>query len=141
MKKLFVLLALVFAFNSLKAQTIDTTFKGGITVCKIFPVLAQWNDKDSSKYLGVSVIADNLKSSATLYWQLIAGDSTVKAVTAQGNFVMQGADYQSWCNTTNPENPAALTVGCQEWPFYLVGKAYNLVFVPGPTNNGKPNKN
>lgn len=129
MKKLTVLLAFFALAGSANAQTIDTTFKGGIAVCKIQKVLAQWNDKDSSNYLGVSVISDNLQTSATLYWQLIAGDSTTKAVTAQGNYTLQGEEYLSWCST-NPPIPIASTIGCQEWPFYCVGKAYNLVFIP-----------
>lgn len=141
MKK-HILTLVILAFSlGVKAQTIDTTFKGGITVCKIQKVLAQWNDKDSSNYLGVTVISDNLQSSATLYWQLIAApDSVTRTVTAQGNYTMSGAEYLSWCSA-NPPIPIATTVGCQEWPFYCVGKAYNLTFIPAaPSANPTTSK-
>lgn len=141
MKK-FILALLILAIGfTAKAQTIDTTFKGGITACKIQKVLAQWNDKDSSNYLGVNVISDNLQNSATLYWQLIAApDSNTRKVTAQGNYTMSGEEYKSWCSP-NPPIAIAATVGCQEWPFYCVGKAYGLVFIPAaPSSNPTTSK-
>lgn len=143
MKRIILAVILVFALSfSGKSQQIDTTFKGGITVCKIVPVLAQFNDKDSSNYLGINVISDNLKNSATLYWQLLVGDSVLRQPTTQGNYTIQGEDYQKWCNPVlNPD------YSCDVWPFYLVGKAYNLTFalpnIPPSTGSisSKPGKN
>jgi hypothetical protein len=136
MKNVILSIAILALSFTVKAQTIDTTFRGGIAVCKIQKVLAQWNDVDSSNYLGVSVISDNLQSSATLYWQLIAApDSVTRKVTAQGNYVLQGEEYLSWCSA-NPPIAIAATVGCQEWPFYCVGRSYNLTFIPAsPSQN------
>lgn len=141
MKKAILTLFIVALGFTVKAQTIDTTYKGGIAVCKIQKVLAQWNDVDSSNYLGVTVISDNLQNSATLYWQLIAApDSVTRKVTAQGNYTLQGEEYQSWCSA-NPPIPVASSVGCQEWPFWCVGKAYNLTFIPAaPSSNPTTSK-
>ena len=141
MKKTTLTLVIVALGLALNAQTIDTTFKGGIAVFKIQKVLAQWNDTDSSNYLGVTVISDNLQSSATLYWQLIAApDSVKRTVTAQGNYTMSGEEYKSWCSA-NPPIPIAATVGCQEWPFWCVGKAYNITFIPAaPSSNPTTSK-
>lgn len=141
MKKAILTLFIVALGFTVKAQTIDTTYKGGIAVCKIQKVLAQWNDVDSSNYLGVTVISDNLQNSATLYWQLIAApDSVTRKVTAQGNYTLQGEEYQSWCSA-NPPIAVAATIGCQEWPFYCVGKAYNLTFIPAsPSSNPTTSK-
>jgi hypothetical protein len=77
-----------------------------------------------STNLGVRVIADDLKSTATLYWELLMSNG---AVSVNGNFIMTGADYTAWCNASNP-------VPCNIWPFTVVGKAYNLTFTSGPAS-------
>jgi len=138
MKKLFVLLALVFAFNSSKAQTpvIDTNFHA-FACAKIVPVKGQFSDSTLSYYLGAYAISDNLKNSATFYWCLMLGvtDSlgvVVKpgSVSAQGNYTMSGEDYQLWCK--DAQHP------CDSWPLQVIGQAYGLVFPP--ITEKKPNK-
>jgi hypothetical protein len=136
MRKSILSLVLVFAFLAGKAQTpvIDTAAHN-ITCAKIVPVKGQFSDSTLSYYLGAYAINDNLKNSATFYWCLMYGvtDSTgtvVKpgGVSAQGNYVLTGENYQKWCNSEP----------CDSWPLQVIGQAYGLVF---PPVTGKPNKN
>ena len=111
-------LGLVFLGLVGKSQTIDTTVTS-ITAVYIQPIKAQFTDSLMSTNLGVRVIADDLKSTATLYWELLMSNG---AVSVNGNFTMTGADYTAWCAASNP-------VPCNIWPFTVVGKAYNLTFI------------
>ena len=102
--------ALCFMALNLKAQTIDTTFKP-MTACKIVPFKAKFTDTVNANYLGVKIIADDLKSTCTLYWALFADNNQV----LDGNATISGTDYTSW-------NGNAL------FPFTFVGKLYNIIF-------------
>lgn len=123
MKKFAILLGVMFFGLVGKSQTIDSTVTS-ITAVYIQPIKAQFSDSLMSTNLGVRVIADDLKSTATLYWELLMSNG---AVSVNGNFTMTGADYTAWCNASNP-------VPCNIWPFTVVGKAYNLTFTSGPAS-------
>jgi|GEM_PF-3290262 len=122
MKKLVILLVVMFCGLAGKSQVIDSTVTS-IAAVYIQPIKAQYTDSLMSTHLGVRVIADDLKSTATLYWELLMSNG---AVSVNGNFTMQGADYAAWCNPSNP-------VSCNIWPFTVVGRAYKLTFIPAPT--------
>ena len=109
MKKL-IFGALCFAALNLKAQTIDTSFKA-MTACKIIPFKAKFTDTVNANYLGVKIIADDLKSTCTLYWALFADNNQV----LDGNATISGTDYTSWN-------------GNSIFPFSFVGKLYNIIF-------------
>ena len=121
MKKCAILLVIMLFGLVGKSQTIDTTVTS-ITAVYIQPIKAQFTDSLLSTHLGVRVIADDLKSSATLYWELLTSAGTVSVV---GNYTMQGEDYAAWCNPSNP-------IACNIWPFTVVGRVYNLTFIPAP---------
>jgi hypothetical protein len=121
MKKCAILLVIMFFGLVGKSQTIDTTVTS-ITAVYIQPIKAQFTDSLMSTNLGVRVIADDLKTTATLYWCLLMSNG---AVSVQGNYTMQGAEYTAWCASSNP-------VPCNIWPFTIVGQAYNLTFVSAP---------
>ena len=123
MKKLMLVLGIVCFGLVGKSQTIDTAVTS-IAAVYIQPVKAQFSDSLMSTHLGVRVIADDLKSTATLYWELLMSNG---AVSVNGNYTMTGADYTAWCNASNP-------VPCNIWPFTVVGKAYNLTFTSGPAS-------
>lgn len=116
---LFVLI--LFSFVG-KSQVIDTTVTS-ITAVYIQPIKAQYTDSLMSTNLGVRVIADDLKSTATLYWCLLMSNGSV---SVQGNASLTGDDYTAWCAASNP-------VPCNIWPFAVVGKMYNFTFIPAPT--------
>ena len=111
MKKLLIL-AFVLIGLSAQAQTIDTAFRQ-MTACKIQSFKAKWTDTINVDHIGVRIIADDLKTTCTLYWALM--DST-GAYHVDGNATISGADYLSWS-------------GSNIYPFAFVGKLYNLVFV------------
>jgi hypothetical protein len=48
--------------------------------------------------LSLTIINDNLSTSATLYYQLLAEDGTQ---LAQGNLVIDGEEYQTWGESEN----------------------------------------
>ena len=104
------------ALGTANAQTIDSTVTSIVAV-KIQPVKAQFTDSLNSTHLGVRVIADDLKSTATLYWCLLMSNG---AVSVQGNYTISGDDYTQWCNNSTP---------CNLWPFVLVGNKYGLTFI------------
>ena len=115
MKKAIIFL-FVLALGSANAQTIDTTVTS-ISAVKIQPIKAQFTDSLNSTHLGVRVIADDLKSNATLYWVLLMSNGVV---SIQGNYTIQGQEYTDWCNNTTP---------CNLWPFVLVGRKYGFTFI------------
>ena len=115
MKKAIVFL-FVLALGTANAQTIDSTVTS-ISAVKIQPIKAQFSDSLNSTHLGVRVISDDLKSTATLYWVLLMSNG-VKSV--DGNYTMQGQEYTDWCNNSTP---------CNLWPFVLVGNKYGLTFI------------
>ena len=114
MKKAIIFL-FVLAFGSVNAQTIDSTVTS-IVACKIQPIKAQFSDSLMSTHLGIRVIADDLKTSATLYWELLMSNG---AVSVQGNYTITGNDYAEWCVNTTP---------CILWPFVLIGRNYGFTF-------------
>lgn len=129
MKKITIILALVCAFNFSKAQTIDTLVKSPTSV-RINPVKASFQDTANSVFLGAYVISDNLKNSATFYWQLMLPrlDSAgviigAGPVTASGNYTMTAEQYAVWCHEG----------ACDTYPFYCIANAYGLTF-PGGAN-------
>ena len=104
MKKLTVLLAFFAFLGSANAQTIDTLVKSPTSV-RINPVKATFNDTANSVFLGAYAISDNLKNSATFYWQLMLPKTDslgviigAGAVTASGNFTMSAEQYNLWCH-------------------------------------------
>lgn len=115
MKKVLFFL-FVLAFGTINAQTIDTTITS-ISAAKIQPIKAQFTDSLQSTHLGVRIISDNLKSSATCYWVLLMSNG---AVSVQGNYTITGKDYDDWCVNTTP---------CILWPFVLVGRNYGFTFI------------
>jgi hypothetical protein len=115
MKKAIIFL-FVLAFGSVNAQTIDTTVTS-ISAVKIQPIKAQFSDSLMSTHLGVRVIADDLKTTATIYWELLMSNG---AVSVNGNYIIYGQEYTDWCNNSTP---------CNLWPFVLVGRKYNLTFI------------
>ena len=131
MKRLFLILVIAVSFSlSSKAQTIDTLVKG-IAAVRINPVKASFQDTANSVFLGAYAISDNLKNSATFYWQLMLAkkDSAgviigAGPVTASGNYTMTAEQYATWCH----ENP------CDTYPFTVIAQAYGLTF---PTETKK----
>ena len=130
MKKHILTLAILAFSLGAKAQTIDTLSKG-ITAVRINPVKASFQDTANSVFLGAYVVADNLKNSATFYWQLMLPikDSSgaiigAGAVTSSGNYTMTATQYAAWCH---PED-------CNTWPFTCIGQAYGLTFPTVSTN-------
>ena len=119
MKKYSFLIAIMFCGLLGNSQTIDTTVTS-ITAVYIQPIKAQYTDSLMSTHLGVRVISDDLKSTATLYWCLLMSNG---AISVQGNTSLTGADYTAWCAASNP-------VPCNIWPFTVVGRIYDLTFVP-----------
>jgi hypothetical protein len=117
MKKAIFILFLAFGYGA-NAQTIDSTVTS-ITAVYIQPIKAQFTDSLMSTNLGVRVISDDLKTTATLYWCLLMSNGVV---SVQGNYTMTGADYTAWCAASNP-------VPCNIWPFTVVGRVYNLTFI------------
>lgn len=114
MKK--TILFILFAFSlGAKAQVIDSTVTS-IVACKIVPVKAQYTDSLPSTHIGVRVIADDLKSTATLYLVLLMSNGST---SIQGNYTIQGEEYSDWCNNDVP---------CNLWPFVVVARKYNLTF-------------
>jgi hypothetical protein len=117
MKKAIFILFFAFGYGA-NAQTIDSTVTS-ITAVYIQPIKAQFTDSLMSTNLGVRVISDDLKTTATLYWCLLMSNGVV---SVQGNYTMTGADYTAWCAASNP-------VPCNIWPFTVVGRVYNLTFI------------
>ncbi len=115
MKKTIFILFLALGFGA-NAQVIDTTITS-ISAVKITPVKAQVTDSLNSTHLGVKVISDDLKSTATLYWVLLMSNG---AKSIEGNYVIQGEEYADWCNNSTP---------CNLWPFVLVGRKYGFTFI------------
>jgi len=126
MKNLTILVLAFILSYTLKAQTpvIDTLSKGIVAV-RINPVKASFQDTANSVFLGAYVVSDNLKNSATFYWQLMlpVKDSLgavigVGRATSQGNYTMTPEQYAVWCH---PED-------CETWPFTVIAQAYGLTF-------------
>jgi hypothetical protein len=115
MKKAIIFL-FVLAFGSVNAQTIDTTVTS-ISAVKIQPIKAQFTDSLMSTHLGIRVISDDLKSTATLYWVVLMSNG---AKSIDGNYLMEGKEYTDWCNNSTP---------CNLWPFVLVGNKYGFTFI------------
>lgn len=53
--------------------------------------------------LSLTLINDNLSTSATLYYQLLSEDGTQ---LAQGNLTIEGEQYQSWGEASDVNNEA-----------------------------------
>lgn len=53
--------------------------------------------------LSLTLINDNLSTSATLYYQLLSEDGTQ---LAQGNLTIDGEQYQSWGEASDVNNEA-----------------------------------
>lgn len=124
MKRIILAVVLVMSLSFAKAQTIDTLVKSPTSV-RINPVKAAFNDTANSVFLGAYAISDNLKNSATFYWQLMLPkkDSAgviigAGAVTASGNYTMTAEQYAVWCH----EEP------CDTYPFTVIAQAYGLTF-------------
>ena len=127
MKRTILALLLVLTFSVGKAQVIDTLVKSPTSV-RINPVKASFQDTANSVFLGAYVISDNLKNSATFYWQLMLPrlDSAgvvigAGAVTASGNYTMSAEQYAVWCHEG----------ACDTYPFYCIAQAYGLTFPQG----------
>lgn len=114
MKKTILFILLAFSLTT-KAQVVDSTITS-IVACKIVPVKAQYTDSLNSTHLGVRVIADDLKTSATLYWVLLMENGVT---SIQGNYTISGQEYADWCNNST---------SCNLWPFVVVARKYNLTF-------------
>jgi hypothetical protein len=70
----------------------------------IQPVLIWANGVNSqATQLSLTIINDNLSTSATLYYQLLAEDGTQ---LAQGNLTIEGEQYQSWGESSDINNAA-----------------------------------
>lgn len=114
MRKTLAIFCILWACQ-LKAQTIDTTVTSIVAV-KLVPFKAQFSDSLNATHLGVRVISDDLKSTATLYWMILLSNGT-KSV--DGNYTISGQEYEDWCNNNTP---------CNLWPFVLVQRKYGLTF-------------
>ncbi len=53
--------------------------------------------------LSLTIINDNLSTSATLYYQLLTEDGTQ---LAQGNLTIEGEEYQSWGEASDVNSEA-----------------------------------
>lgn len=115
MKKAIFILFLAFGFGA-SAQTIDSTVTS-ISAVKIQPIKAQFTDSLMSTHLGIRVISDDLKSTATLYWVVLMSNG---GKSIDGNYLMEGKEYTDWCNNATP---------CNLWPFVLVGNKYGFTFI------------
>ena len=70
----------------------------------IQPVLIWVNGANAqATQLSLSIINDNLSTSATLYYQLLSEDGTQ---LAQGNLTIDGEQYQSWGESSDINNAA-----------------------------------
>ena len=70
----------------------------------IQPVLIWANGSNSqATQLSLTIINDNLSTSATLYYQLLSEDGTQ---LAQGNLTIEGEEYQSWGEASDVNNEA-----------------------------------
>lgn len=112
MKKLLIISILSFAAFSIKAQTIDTTFKT-MAACKISPFKAKFVDTSNVTRLGIRIVSDDLKSSCTLYWVLFFADGTQ---SVEGNDTISGASYTNWN-------------GSNIYPFTFIGLKYSITFL------------
>lgn len=115
MKKAIFILFLAFGYGA-NAQVVDTTVTS-IVACKITPIKANYTDTLMSTHLGIRVIADDLKSTATLYWVLLLSNGQT---STQGNYTIEGQEYDDWCDNGTP---------CNLWPFVLVGRKYGFTFI------------
>jgi hypothetical protein len=66
--------------------------------------------------LSLTIINDNLSTSATLYYQLLTEDGTQ---LAQGNLTIDGEEYQTWGEAENI-NDAAYTIAATKLALTLV---------------------
>lgn len=83
----------------------------------IQPVLIWANGANSqATQLSLTIINDNLSTSATLYYQLLSEDGTQ---LAQGNLTIDGEEYQSWGEASNI-NDAAYTIAATKLALTLV---------------------
>ena len=83
----------------------------------IQPVLIWANGANSqATQLSLTIINDNLSTSATLYYQLLSEDGTQ---LAQGNLTIDGEEYQSWGEASNINN-AAYTIAATKLALTLV---------------------
>ena len=83
----------------------------------IQPVLIWANGANSqATQLSLTIINDNLSTSATLYYQLLSEDGTQ---LAQGNLTIDGEEYQSWGEASNI-NDAAYTIAATKLTLTLV---------------------
>lgn len=131
MKKYLLSIAILALSFTVKAQTqqlpvIDTAYKG-IQSVFISPVRAAYTDTTLATRLGAYVVSDNLKNSATFYWALLSSSGQI---LLNGNWTMSAEQYSLWCSENNPIIPVAQ---CNLYPFYLIGQAYNLTFIPDPS--------
>lgn len=122
MKKLLLSLAILALSFAAKAQQIDTTVRS-IASVGITPIKANFTDQDSSSFLGIRVIADNLVDNATLYFCFLTDSASGNKITFQGNYTLSGENYAKWCNPVLNPN-----YSCAIWPFVVVGNAYGLTF-------------
>lgn len=71
---------------------------------QIQPVQIWANGANSqATQLSLTIINDNLSTSAILYYQLLSEDGTQ---LAQGNFTIDGEQYQSWGEASDVNNEA-----------------------------------
>ena len=112
MKKSIVLIfVLSMFFVAVKAQKIDVEITT-ITACKIKPIQAKVTDVLNCNWLGLKSIADDLKTSCTVYFQFILED---KSISFDGNITVDGEDYKKWDGTA-------------EKLFAIVGKKLKVEF-------------
>lgn len=70
----------------------------------IQPVLIWANGANSqATQLSLSIVNDNLSTSATLYYQLLSEDGIQ---LAQGNLTIEGEEYQSWGEASDVNSEA-----------------------------------
>lgn len=112
MKKTIILLAAILIGYTAQSQVIDTTVTS-ITACKIDKVKAKFTDKGDVTHLGIRVISDDLRTSATLLYVFLLSDGTN---SLEGNYTVSGNEYKNW-------NRNVLKL------FDYVGKALKLTFV------------
>jgi len=66
--------------------------------------------------LSLTIVADNLSTSATLYYQLLSEDGTQ---LAQGNLTIDGEEYQAWGEASDI-NSEAYTIAATKLALTLI---------------------
>jgi len=111
MKKILCSLFVLIGYNSF-SQTIDTTIKS-IAAMKINNVYVQSFPKvDTCTHLGVRLISDDLKSTATFEWILLSKSGKNIVVNSE---LIEGNAYKTWN-------------GNNTFPFTFIANKYCLTF-------------